>query len=377
MQPIAGYFGKKPEPFRIGDYSRLIVRLVILMRFTNEFTDYNSLCTVGKWLICAGLEEDDVKKLFLIDLLWIGLAILAGLVWSQHDQNEYASQLDHLGMSETAQEYVTTSSRSITTAISELDKTDFKGYQVQFVAKQVVYVYQRGTVASLPLDSGQWFSAGDFASSLPVTVVGRDLADKLYTGSNNQRYLQVNGQYVPVLGTVGTRKGSPLNKVIFLNASAQTTNSKLKLKQVKIYVDGASQHSKALKTAFKAKNIHRVHFSDSNASTWWHAYGQTALFSLFLLLGAGLLTMLMVVLMGPLQTAGLDLNMRARYLRGVLSSCGGHIGVSLFLGGLFANWWFYFTTRTNIWVFLVVLTIAAIFFLRYLIHRKDKASATT
>lgn len=41
--------------------------------------------------------------------------------------------------------------------------------------------------------------------------------------------------------------------------------------------------------------------------------------------------MLMVVLMGPLQTAGLDLNMRARYLRGVLSSCGGHIGVSLFL----------------------------------------------
>ena len=318
-----------------------------------------------------------MKKLFLIDLLWIGLAILAGLVWSQHDQNEYASQLDHLGMSETAQEYVTTSSRSITTAISELDKTDFKGYHVQFVAKQVVYVYQRGTVASLPLDSGQWFSAGDFASSLPVTVVGRDLADKLYTGSNNQRYLQVNGQYVPVLGTVGTRKGSPLNKVIFLNASAQTTNSKLKLKQVKIYVDGASQHSKALKTAFKAKNIHRVHFSDSNASTWWHAYGQTALFSLFLLLGAGLLTMLMVVLMGPLQTAGLDLNMRARYLRGVLSSCGGHIGVSLFLGGLFANWWFYFTTRTNIWVFLVVLTIAAIFFLRYLIHRKDKASATT
>lgn len=140
-----------------------------------------------------------MKKLFLIDLLWIGLAILAGLVWSQHDQNEYASQLDHLGMSETAQEYVTTSSRSITTAISELDKTDFKGYQVQFVAKQVVYVYQRGTVASLPLDSGQWFSAGDFASSLPVTVVGRDLADKLYTGSNNQRYLQVNGQYVPVL----------------------------------------------------------------------------------------------------------------------------------------------------------------------------------
>ena len=94
-----------------------------------------------------------MKKLFLIDLLWIGLAILAGLVWSQHDQNEYASQLDHLGMSETAQEYVTTSSRSITTAISELDKTDFKGYQVQFVAKQVVYVYQRGTVASLPLDS--------------------------------------------------------------------------------------------------------------------------------------------------------------------------------------------------------------------------------
>ena len=93
----------------------------------------------------------------------------------QHDQNEYASQLDHLGMSETAQEYVTTSSRSITTAISELDKTDFKGYQVQFVAKQVVYVYQRGTVASLPLDSGQWFSAGDFASSLPVTVVRQSI----------------------------------------------------------------------------------------------------------------------------------------------------------------------------------------------------------
>ena len=84
-----------------------------------------------------------MKKLFLIDLLWIGLAILAGLVWSQHDQNEYASQLDHLGMSETAQEYVTKSQRQVTTAVAELAKTDFSGYQVQFVSKQVVYVYQR------------------------------------------------------------------------------------------------------------------------------------------------------------------------------------------------------------------------------------------
>jgi phosphoglycerol transferase MdoB-like AlkP superfamily enzyme len=69
--------------------------------------------------------------------------------------------------------------------------------------------------------------------------------------------------------------------------------------------------------------------------------------------------------------------MRARYLRGVLSSCASHVGISLFLGGLFANWWFYFTTRTNIWSFLVILTIATIIFLRYLIRRKDRTSATT
>ncbi|HAJ54186.1 MAG TPA: hypothetical protein DCL56_05825, partial [Lactobacillus sp.] len=74
-----------------------------------------------------------MKKLFLIDFLWIGLAILAGLVWSQNDQNEYASQLDHLGMSEMAQEYVTSSSRSVTKAVAELEKTDFSGYQVRFV----------------------------------------------------------------------------------------------------------------------------------------------------------------------------------------------------------------------------------------------------
>ena len=217
-----------------------------------------------------------MKKLFLIDLLWIGLAILAGLVWSQHDQNEYASQLDHLGMSETAQEYVTKSQRRVTTAVAELAKTDFSGYQVQFVSKQVVYVYQRGTVASLPVETGQWFSNGDFESSLPVTVVGHDLADKLYTGSNNQRYLSVNDQYVPVLGTVGTRKGSPLNKAVFLNASPNTANGGLRLKQVKVYVDGANQHGKALKSILRANKVHRVHFSDSNAATWWRAYGQTA-----------------------------------------------------------------------------------------------------
>ncbi len=322
-------------------------------------------------------QEDLVKKLFLIDFLWIGLAILAGLVWSQHDQNEYASQLDHLGMSEMAQEYVTSSSRSVTKAMAELEKTDFSGYQVQFVTKQLVYVYQRGSVASLPVETGQWFSTGDFASSLPVAVVGHDLADKLYTGSNNQRYLSVNGQYIPVMGTVGTRKGSPLNKAVFLNASPSMANAGLTLKQVKIYVDGANQHSKTLKTILRASRVHRVHFSDSDAATWWRAYGQTALFCVLLLMGAGILSLLMVTLIGPLQTSGLEINMRARYLRGVLSSCASHVGISLFLGGLFANWWFYFTTRTNIWSFLVILTIATIIFLRYLIRRKDRTSATT
>ncbi|KMO49905.1 hypothetical protein EFO70_06720 [Lacticaseibacillus rhamnosus] len=318
-----------------------------------------------------------MKKLFLIDLLWIGLAILAGLVWSQHDQNEYASQLDHLGMSETAQEYVTKSQRRVTTAVAELAKTDFSGYQVQFVSKQVVYVYQRGTVASLPVETGQWFSNGDFESSLPVTVVGHDLADKLYTGSNNQRYLSVNDQYVPVVGTVGTRKGSPLNKAVFLNASPNTANGGLRLKQVKVYVDGANQHGKVLKSILRANKVHRVHFSDSNAATWWRAYGQTALFCVLLLLGAGLLSVLMVVLIGPLQTSGLEINMRARYLRGVLSSCASHVGISLLFGGLFANWWFYYTTRASIWGFLIILTIATVVFLRYLIRRKDRTSATS
>ncbi|WP_125706751.1 ABC transporter permease [Lacticaseibacillus porcinae] len=296
-----------------------------------------------------------MKRLFIIDLLWIGLVVLAGLTWSVHDQSAYADRLNHFGLSESAVVLHTKSQMTPAQAVSKLADAKLDDLQVQFQGSdQTIYYYGSGDAAKLPLRSGAWFSDADLTSSLPVAVVGNELSDQLYAGSN-QRYVTQNDRYIPVLGVVGTQKGSPLNDVTFLNASAATDAPALK--QLTVIADGTNieQDASQLKSLLHASSTSHYVYTGSQSRTWWQEKGQTfAILAVLLVvaLGLGIFASRLVPMN---QALGLTPVMVATYIRGWWGRAVAHNVVAGAIGVAIAWWAFYLTDHAYLLIYAILL----------------------
>ncbi|WP_262314673.1 hypothetical protein [Lacticaseibacillus parakribbianus] len=295
-----------------------------------------------------------MKRFVIIDLLWIGLIVLAGWTWSLHDQSEYADRLDHYGLSENALVGHSAKTTTVTTAAKQLAAANLADLQVQFrVSANRRLLYANGDYGSLPLSSGQWFSDADLRSALPVVVVGQAVKP-LYTGSS-QQYLKGQAGFVPVLGVVATRGASPLNRVIFQNASGQATPA-VRLSQTTIYVDG--KHLAAQRAALgKLLGVswHAYTYDTTGNRSWWAEVGLTILRSVGLVAGAVVLAALAARLMHVGLPQGLDATMRQRYARSLFTRALGHSAIAAAAGVAGSWWWFYLTDKTRMLGFAVAL----------------------
>ncbi len=298
-----------------------------------------------------------MKRLLLIDLIWVGLIVLACLTWSMHDQSEYADRLDHYGLSESAIVIHTNSTMTPAQAAAKLTAAKLTDLQVQFQtrAKQpIVYFYGKGTYADLPVTTGAWFSDADLQSRLPVAVVGAKAVPQLYTGSN-QRYLKRNGAYLPVLGVVGTRKGSRLNQALFLNASAASHATAISHLQVVADGQALGNQSATLRRVLDATSVSPYTYgSGSQSRSWWTENWQTVGLALLIAVIAWLLSLVTTRLAPLAATAGLDLAMVHAFVRGWWGRATAHAAVAGTIGMAIGWWAFYLTDHIQLVTFCIV-----------------------
>ncbi|WP_155287192.1 ABC transporter permease [Lacticaseibacillus zhaodongensis] len=301
-----------------------------------------------------------IKRSIIIDILVALLAVLAGLVWSQGDQSEYADMLSNGGMSDQALVYHSQSSESLQKTLQKLDASKkMQNYQVQFtISKHVSYFFAKGSYRSLPLQNGHFFSADDFHSSLPVAVVGSNVAKRLYLTAN-QKYLHRNGRYINVIGTVGTQQGNALNDHEFISASTESDNGGLRQKDVTIMVDGADIiHTTTLSRIFGGAHGRRLIYSGTTHPRSWLQRNGGALLALIVITlamaGAGLLSAIMTP---QLQVKGLEAPLRNNYLRGVGSQFLPGVAIAIVVGTGIAWWRFYITDHFRLVLFAAFLMV--------------------
>ncbi|WP_225047192.1 ABC transporter permease [Lacticaseibacillus kribbianus] len=295
-----------------------------------------------------------MKRFMIIDLLWIVLILLVGWTWSLHDQSEYADRLNHYGLSEHALVGHPTKAITVGKAATQLAESDLRDLQVQFrVGAHERLLYATGDYGSLPLASGQWFSDADLRSKLPVVVVGSAVGN-LHMGSH-QQYLKTKQAMLPVLGVVTARGDSPLNRVIFHNASGSAAAGK-RLASTTVYVDGKHlSDQKAALAKLLGVKWHTYAYDATGDRSWWEEIGLTALRSVGLALAACALSAVAARMIGDGLPQGLDLAMRRRYALSLLARALGRSAIAAAIGVAGAWWWFYFTLRTRMLAFAVAV----------------------
>lgn len=299
-----------------------------------------------------------MKRFLLIDLLIILLAVLAGLVWSSHDQNEYAEQLDHLGLPENALVFKSSQNLAVSDVLAKFKAAKFNHYQLQFqTTGHVSYISEKGIDATLPIDSGQWFSQADFESQLPIVVVGKNQYDKLYMGGN-QRYYVADNQYLPVIGSVGVRHTSALNDHIFISATPSKAFNALRLNQVTVMASGTTlnRHVKQLENLFHAKSK-RLKYGSANKQSWWWRNGSTLAFLALIAVGMSILAWLMPIIKLNQVKVTLTSPLKRQFRTGLLFQLGRHAAVALAIGGLIAITQFYLTGYWHLIISLIILFI--------------------
>ncbi|KRM72685.1 hypothetical protein FC34_GL000395 [Lacticaseibacillus brantae DSM 23927] len=308
----------------------------------------------------------------------MALAIISGVVWSQHDQTEYAERLDYLGLTENAQVYHSKQSTTAPQALAAINRVGLTNYQVQFQTGHTTYLYATGDLTTLPLSSGQWFSDQDFKSQLPVAIAGRNLADSLYSGGS-QRYYQLGQQYIPVIGIMSNRKNSPLNDQVILTPAAPTFQQ-LGLKDVKVTIDAQNlnRHQAALKKIFKVKPT-RLRYTN-NQQTWLQTNGATVLWGAGLIIASAFAGWIVTFFWRPKAIAELSEQMRRQYIRGLWFKLTQHGFAALLLGTIFGMWRFYLTSlwpllAFNAGLWLLYCALCWVSLRQY--ERKEADRATT
>ncbi|MFD0897887.1 ABC transporter permease [Loigolactobacillus binensis] len=203
-----------------------------------------------------------LKRKSLLVLLLALIAFLGVFFFSQMNRVVYQDLLDHAGLSTNAEVISTKSQESIVTANQKLAaKKQLTDYQVQYHKphSRTIFIYGAGSFKTLPLISGRFFSDSDFISPVPMVVVGRNVAKKLYTPTD-QSYLKYKGHYLSVIGVVGTKKESRLDNMIFISTSTQQSLSNQSLAHYDIHLDGKPklQHLGTFQRLFQAQTTKKM-----------------------------------------------------------------------------------------------------------------------
>lgn len=151
----------------------------------------------------------------------------------------------------------------------------------------ITYFFGTGDFSVPPMISGSFFSANDFKSDVSILVVGKDWKNKLYT-PKDQSYLEHQGHFYPVLGVMGDKYRSDLDKQIFV-LPGSATRKKLLANNFRIIIDGKKQlTSQQLKHVLPLSKVNRLKSKQLFVSqgSWTVAHWAEALGLLLVLFGS-------------------------------------------------------------------------------------------
>lgn len=186
---------------------------------------------------------------------------MAGILVSKHDSVKYKNVMNRNGVSEEALIVKTNSTKTIVTSLNSIAKHKKLNIKLHFINKKnpdFSYFYSQNSKLNLPIKSGRNFANLDFSAAVPFLIAGKNVQNIIKP--QEQSYLQHDGSYVPVIGTVEMDGKSNLNNHIFCSISPQTTNNTEKLKDYQVILDdGKATHNqktlKIIKKAFHAQEV--------------------------------------------------------------------------------------------------------------------------
>ncbi|MFD1317391.1 ABC transporter permease [Loigolactobacillus zhaoyuanensis] len=252
-----------------------------------------------------------LKRKSLLVVLLVLVAFLGVFFFSQMNRVVYQDLLNHAGLTTNAQVIKTKSKETIVTANQELaKKSQLTDYQVQYRQphSHTIFMYGAGNFKTLPLISGRFFSDSDFSSPVPVAVVGQTVAKKLYSPTN-QSYLKYGDRYLSVIGVVGNKKNSQLDKMIFISTSPQQSLAAQSLSHFEIRLDGKPKlaHLSTFKSLFQATSMkHLLPQSTPFVGLawlqeyWWFGGALILIIALFI----GVVELWLILARRMLKTAG-------------------------------------------------------------------------
>lgn len=145
------------------------------------------------------------------------LAFLSVFTFFKIQERDYINMLNNYNLSPNAYALTFKPDTMIGTIDQKLEKSNIKDVQVHYRPKnnkQVTYFYGKGDFVVPPMMKGGFFADADFQSYISVAVVGKSLQKELYT-PKDQSYIKYQGNYIPVVGVMGDKCKSDLDKQIF------------------------------------------------------------------------------------------------------------------------------------------------------------------
>lgn len=312
-----------------------------------------------------------LRRNIIVDICILIIAVLSGLVWSNNDQSRYSDLLSHGGMSESAYVYSSKSTQTMSRTVALLDQNKtLQNYQVQFAPNShTSYFFAKGSYTSVPLLSGHMMSSADYASTLPVAVVGKNVDETAYATAT-QKYLHKDGQYIPIIGVVGTSRQNALNDHIFISASSARTSFNPQLKDVEILVDGAdAQHTGIFSKILGGATPRRIIYSTAQKhDNWWERNGFSMLAIAGLIVAMVATGMLAAYITPRPQTTGLEGPLRNNYLRGVARTYMPGAAIALIIGTAISWWQFYISGHFRLVLFAAFMFIVFTSSIQFFIH---------
>ncbi|MDN7145007.1 ABC transporter permease [Liquorilactobacillus mali] len=235
------------------------------------------------------------KRLFLL-LYTAVFAIASVFLFVKIQQKSLIIQLDNHNLSAAAYHVTLSKKETIWDVTQTIKKSkNIKNVQIHFQDKKnkhLTYFYGTGSFGVPPMINGNFFGTGTFDSEVEVAVVGKNYEKKLYE-PKDQEYLKIDNKYVPVLGVMGDKYSSQLDKQIFIALSIEKSK-RLIANNYRIIVDGKKALDKnMLKSVLGAKKVEHLaqrHFL-INQDSWIldHFQELLMLFALFGLLVFGVI----------------------------------------------------------------------------------------